>query len=92
MKTSRPPVEPPIILKALPAWMWARDVLLTVGAWMLIGYFLREGLYLAVRLLPRTNFRAHERHGARLGRGMGTPARLRVAGGDSHRVDHLLGV
>ena len=46
MKTSRPPVELPLILKPLPAWMWARDVLLTLGAWMLIGYFLREGLYL----------------------------------------------
>jgi hypothetical protein len=46
MKTHRPPVEPPLILKPLPAWMWARDVLLTLGAWLLIGYFLREGLYL----------------------------------------------
>ena len=27
--------------------MQVRDVLLTVGAWLLIGYFLRDGLYLA---------------------------------------------
>ncbi len=47
MKTSRPPVEPPIIRTRVPAWMRVRDVLLTLGAWLLIGYFLREGLYLA---------------------------------------------
>ena len=46
MTTRRPPVEPPIIRKRVPAWMRARDVLLTLGAWLLIGYFLREGLYL----------------------------------------------
>ena len=45
--TSRPPVEPPIIRTRVPAWMRVRDVLLTLGAWLLIGYFLREGLYLA---------------------------------------------
>jgi poly-beta-1,6-N-acetyl-D-glucosamine biosynthesis protein PgaD len=47
MTTGRPPVEPPIIRTRLPAWMHVRDVLLTLGAWLLIGYFLREGLYLA---------------------------------------------
>ncbi len=47
MKTGRPPVEPPIIRTRVPAWMRVRDVLLTLGAWLLIGYFLREGLYLA---------------------------------------------
>ncbi len=47
MKTGRPPVEPPIIRTRVPAWMQVRDVLLTLGAWLLIGYFLREGLYLA---------------------------------------------
>jgi hypothetical protein len=47
MKTRRPPVEPPIIRAHVPAWMRVRDVLLTLGAWLLIGYFLREGLYLA---------------------------------------------
>jgi hypothetical protein len=47
MKTGRPPVEPPIIRARVPAWMRGRDVLLTLGAWLLIGYFLREGLYLA---------------------------------------------
>jgi len=45
--TNRPRVEPPIIRTRVPAWMWVRDVLLTLGAWLLIGYFLREGLYLA---------------------------------------------
>ena len=47
MKAGRRPAEPPIILTRVPAWMRARDVLLTLGAWLLIGYFLREGLYLA---------------------------------------------
>ena len=47
MTSGRPPVEPPIIRTRLPAWMHVRDVLLTLGAWLLIGYFLREGLYLA---------------------------------------------
>ncbi len=47
MKAGRLPAEPPIILTRVPAWMRARDVLLTLGAWLLIGYFLREGLYLA---------------------------------------------
>jgi PgaD-like protein len=47
MKARRPPVEPPIIRTRVPAWMQVRDVLLTLGAWLLIGYFLREGLYLA---------------------------------------------
>ena len=47
MKTGRPPVVPPIIRTRVPAWMRVRDVLLTLGAWLLIGYFLREGLYLA---------------------------------------------
>lgn len=47
MKTGRPPVEPPIIRTRVPALMRVRDVLLTLGAWLLIGYFLREGLYLA---------------------------------------------
>ena len=47
MKPGRPPIEPPIIRTRVPAWMRARDVLLTIGAWLLIGYFLREGLYLA---------------------------------------------
>ena len=46
MKTGRLPVEPPIIRTRVPAWMRVRDVLLTLGAWLLIGYFLREGLYL----------------------------------------------
>jgi poly-beta-1,6-N-acetyl-D-glucosamine biosynthesis protein PgaD len=46
MKTSRPPVEPPMIRTRVPAWMKIRDVVLTLGAWLLIGYFLREGLYL----------------------------------------------
>jgi hypothetical protein len=45
--TSRPPVVPPIIRTRVPMWMRVRDVLLTLGAWLLIGYFLREGLYLA---------------------------------------------
>ena len=45
--TSRPRVEPPIIRTRVPAWMRVRDVLLTLGAWLFIGYFLREGLYLA---------------------------------------------
>ena len=47
MNTSPPPVEPPIIRTRVPMWMRVRDVLLTLGAWLLIGYFLREGLYLA---------------------------------------------
>jgi poly-beta-1,6-N-acetyl-D-glucosamine biosynthesis protein PgaD len=47
MKTRRPPVEPPIIRTRLPPWILVRDVVLTLGAWLLIGYFLREGLYLA---------------------------------------------
>jgi len=47
MKAGRPPVEPPIIRTRVPAWMLVRDVLLTLGAWLLIGYFLRKGLYLA---------------------------------------------
>jgi poly-beta-1,6-N-acetyl-D-glucosamine biosynthesis protein PgaD len=47
MKIDRLPVELPIIRTRVPAWMQVRDVLLTLGAWLLIGYFLREGLYLA---------------------------------------------
>jgi hypothetical protein len=47
MKTRRPPVEAPIIRKRVPPWMQVRDVLMTIGAWLLIGYFLRQGLYLA---------------------------------------------
>ena len=47
MKTGRLPVEPPIIRTHIPAWMWVRDVLLTLGAWLFIGYLLRKGLYLA---------------------------------------------
>jgi len=47
MKTSRPPVESRIIRTSVPAWMRVRDVVLTLGAWLLIGYFLREGLFLA---------------------------------------------
>ena len=47
MKTDRLRVEPPIIRTRVPAWMRVRDVLLTLGAWLFIIYFLREGLYLA---------------------------------------------
>jgi hypothetical protein len=47
MKSVRPPVESPIIRTRAPTWMQVRDVLMTLGAWLLIGYFLREGLYLA---------------------------------------------
>ncbi len=47
MKTGRLPVEPPIIRTRIPAWMLVRDVLLTLGAWLLIGFLLRKGLYLA---------------------------------------------
>jgi hypothetical protein len=43
----RLPVEPPIIRTGVSTWMQVRDVLLTLGAWLVIGYFLREGLYLA---------------------------------------------
>ena len=46
MKAARPPVEPPIIVTRIPGWMRVRDVLMTIGAWLVIGYFLREGLYL----------------------------------------------
>ena len=47
MMTGRLPVEPPIIRTRIPAWMLIRDVLLTLAAWLLIGYLLRKGLYLA---------------------------------------------
>ncbi len=47
MKTRRPPVEPPLIRTQIPAWMQVRDVLLTLGAWLLVGYLLRNGLYFA---------------------------------------------
>jgi hypothetical protein len=47
MKPSRPPTEPPIVYNRIPVLMQVRDVLLTLGAWALIGYLLREGLYLA---------------------------------------------
>ena len=47
MKAERPPVEPPIIRTRIPAWMRARDVLLTLGAWLLVGYLLRNGLFFA---------------------------------------------
>ena len=47
MSGGRLPVEPPIIRTGVSTWMQVRDVLLTLGAWLVIGYFLREGLYLA---------------------------------------------
>jgi len=47
MKTQGSPVEPPIIRTRIPAWMQVRDVLLTLGAWLLVGYLLRNGLYFA---------------------------------------------
>ena len=56
MKAGRPPVEPPIIRTRVPAWMRIRDVLLTLGAWLLIGYFLREGLHLVYDYLREPMF------------------------------------
>jgi hypothetical protein len=56
MKAGRPPVEPPIIRTRVPAWMQVRDVLLTLGAWLIIGYFLREGLYLGYDYLRAPMF------------------------------------
>jgi hypothetical protein len=56
MKAGRPPVEPPIIRTRVPAWMQIRDVLLTLGAWLIIGYFLREGLYLGYDYLRAPMF------------------------------------
>jgi hypothetical protein len=40
----RPPVEPPIIRSRVPPWMVARDVILTLGAWLIIAYFFHEGI------------------------------------------------
>ena len=44
MSGARPPVERPIIRSRVPRWMLARDVILTLGAWMIIAYFFHEGL------------------------------------------------
>ena len=44
MSLVRPPVEPPIIRSRVPPWMVARDVLLTLGAWLVIAYFFRHGI------------------------------------------------
>jgi hypothetical protein len=40
----RPPVEPPIIRSRVPPWMLGRDVILTLGAWMVNAYFFHEGI------------------------------------------------
>jgi hypothetical protein len=37
-------VKRPIIRSRVPRWMLARDVLLTLGAWMIIAYFFHEGI------------------------------------------------
>jgi len=44
----RPPVERPIIRSRVPPWMLARDVILTLGAWMIIAYFFHEGIARAI--------------------------------------------
>jgi hypothetical protein len=41
---ARPPVERPLIRSRVPAWMFVRDVILTLGAWLIIAYFFHEGL------------------------------------------------
>jgi hypothetical protein len=41
---ARTPVERPIIRSRVPRWMLARDVILTLGAWLIIAYFFHEGL------------------------------------------------
>jgi hypothetical protein len=40
----RPSVESPIIRSRVPSWMQARDVILTLGAWLVIAYFFRHGI------------------------------------------------
>jgi len=42
--SARPPVERPIIRSRVPPWMLARDVILTLGAWLIIAYFFHEGI------------------------------------------------
>jgi len=37
-------VERPIIRSRVPRWMLARDVILTLGAWLIIAYFFHEGV------------------------------------------------
>ena len=44
MSGVRPPVEPPIIRSRVPPWMVVRDVILTLGAWLVIAYFFHEGI------------------------------------------------
>jgi hypothetical protein len=46
MTRPRPPVVPPIIRSPVPVWILARDILLTIGAWLVIVFSLREALYL----------------------------------------------
>jgi hypothetical protein len=48
MTGTRPPVERPIIRSRVPPWMLARDVILTLGAWLLIAYFFHEGIARAI--------------------------------------------
>ena len=43
MSGGRPRAEPPIIRSRVPPWMVARDVVLTIGAWLVIAYFFHEG-------------------------------------------------
>ena len=44
MSGVRPPVQPPIIRSRVPLWMAARDVIMTLGAWLVIAYFFHEGI------------------------------------------------
>jgi len=45
-----------IRVRELPLWMSLRDILLTLVAWAIIAYFLREALYLVYDYLRRPYF------------------------------------